>query len=295
MTVAPTPVPAHSSSSAFPLDQLADAAPVYLDFAATTPLLPVARSAMVAAMDAGFGNASALHTPGHAAAVTLEDARAAVAALINARPTEIIFTSGGSESNNTITETFRDQAIAVSSIEHSSLLESARHRARRCEELAVDPQGFVQPAADWSPYQLVSVMLANNELGSIQPIADLAQAVHAAGGRFHTDATQALGKIPVDVQALGVDYLTISAHKIGGPIGIGALYVRTGAPFQPLPPTSSSPAVLPPPLATSLSIASPSTTPDRSARSATSSAPAFSPKSPTAASTAPPPIACLIS
>ena len=234
MTVATTPIPAHRSSSAFLPDQLADAAPVYLDFAATTPLLPVARSAMVAAMDAGFGNASALHTPGHAAAVALEDARAAVANLINARPTEIIFTSGGSESNNTVTETFRDQAIAVSSIEHSSLLESARHRARRCDELAVDPQGFVQPAADWSPYQLVSVMLANNELGSIQPIADLAQAVHAAGGRFHTDATQALGKIPVDVQALGVDYLTISAHKIGGPIGIGALYVRTGAPFQPL-------------------------------------------------------------
>ena len=133
------------SSSAFLPDQLADAAPVYLDFAATTPLLPVARSAMVAAMDADFGNASALHTPGHAAAVALEDARAAVAALINARPEEIIFTSGGSESNNTITETFRNQTIAISSIEHSSLLESARHRARRCDELAVDPQGFVQP------------------------------------------------------------------------------------------------------------------------------------------------------
>ena len=131
---------------------LTHSTPVYLDFAATTPLLPVARAAMIAAMDAGFGNASALHTPGHAAAVALEDARTAVAALINARPEEIIFTSGGSESNNTITETYRDQVVAVSSIEHSSLLASARHRAQRCDELAVDHQGFVHPVADWSPY-----------------------------------------------------------------------------------------------------------------------------------------------
>ena len=207
---------------------------IYLDNNATTMVAPEVAEAMMPAFGPLYGNASSMHTFGGQMGRYIQKSREQVAGILNADPEEIIFTSGGSESNNTVAETFRDQSVAVSAIEHPSLLEAARHRAQRCDELAVDPQGFVQPVADWSPYQLVSVMLANNELGSIQPIADFATAVHAAGARFHTDATQALGRIPVDVDQLGVDYLTISAHKIGGPVGIGALYVRTGAPFRPL-------------------------------------------------------------
>lgn len=207
---------------------------VYFDHAATSPLLPEVRQVMLEALDAGYGNASALHTPGHRAQVAIEDARSAVAQLINASPEEIIFTSGGSESNNTVTETFRGKNIAVSSIEHASLLESARQRAQHLDILPVDSAGFVADQPNLTSVDLLSVMLANNELGSIEPIAMLAKFAHQIGAKVHSDATQALGKIPIDVQKLGVDYLTLSAHKIGGPIGIGALYVKKTAPFKPL-------------------------------------------------------------
>ena len=247
---------------------------VYLDYSATSPLLPEARAAMLAAMDF-VGNPSALHTPGHMAMNAIEEAREEIAKLINANPEEIIFTSGGSESNNTVTNIFAGQPVAVSAIEHPSLLDSARLRCKatiipvdesgRVAEQLFSPtsavatgggkaesdfvahlattgaflrseprnDGSEQASAKKSAFSLVSIMLANNEIGTINDIKKLAKEAHAAGALFHTDATQALGKIKIDVKDLSVDYMTISAHKIGGPVGIGALYVKKGSPYKP--------------------------------------------------------------
>lgn len=210
----------------------------YLDHAATSPVLPAAREAFLAALDANLGNASALHTAGQAAHQLVEAARQEVAALIGADPSEIIFTSGSSESNNTVIHTFAGQTILASAIEHDSILQAARHWGQ-LTELPVDRFGYVAPATatqlTWQHRPaLVSVMKTSNELGTLEPLAELVAAAHAAGARFHTDATAAVGKIPLDVHALDLDYLTLSAHKIGGIIGAGALYVKAGAPLEPL-------------------------------------------------------------
>lgn len=210
----------------------------YLDYAATAPLLPVVREKMLEVMELELGNASSLHTPGHHANSIIEDARAHVAELINADPSEIIFTSGGSEANNTVANIFAGKTVATSAIEHPSVLEALKVRAGKLEIIPVDTEGFVDSMSLPDDSELVSVMLANNELGSIEPISEIAQKLQAkSSGKntyFHSDATQALGKIHIDVKNLGVDYLTISAHKIGGPIGIGALYVKKGSPYRPL-------------------------------------------------------------
>ncbi len=207
---------------------------IYLDHAATSPLLPEVKSAMLQAMDFS-GNASALHTAGHLAHNAIEEARLEIAKLINAEPDEIIFTSGGSEANNTVVNIFAGQNITTSSIEHPSVLESVAARAHAHQLLPIDRYGFVKDDFTLSPgTAFVSVMLANNEIGTIQDLKSIAKIAHQQGALIHSDATQALGKIPLDVKKLGVDYLTISAHKIGGPIGIGALYVKKGSSFKPL-------------------------------------------------------------
>lgn len=184
---------------------------VYLDYAATCPLLPEVIEAMREAEQKLFANASALHTPGHLAMNEIEECRELLAELIGATPEEIIFTSGASESNNTVIRTFEGHEIETSLLEHHSILESARSY-----------RGAKRP-------KLYSYMLANNEIGEIVELP------HKASDEFlHSDLTQVLGKIPIDVNKLGLDYATFSAHKIGGPIGVGALYVRKGAPFKPL-------------------------------------------------------------
>ena len=195
---------------------------LYLDHSATGLLLPEVKQAMIDAMDF-YGNPSSLHTPGHLAHNLIEEARQTIATLINARPGEIIFTSGGSESNNMVTNTFAGQKVLVSAIEHPSLLDSAR---TRCDTdiIPVNDRGEVNTPLHFE--DLCSVMLANNELGTLEPVKDLARLAHNNNSFFHTDATQALGKIPINVRDLDIDYMTLSAHKIGGPVGIGALFVK---------------------------------------------------------------------
>jgi cysteine desulfurase len=205
---------------------------VYLDYAATAPLLPSVKQALL--LD-NFGNASSLHATGRAAKTAIEQARAQVARLIGAQPAEIIFTSGGSEANNMLIKSF-DHVVA-SAIEHPSVLRPLQ-QVKRAVVVPVDRGGRVdmtalQRALGRRP-KLVSIMLANNELGTLQDLPRIARLAHATGALVHTDATQAVGKILVDVDQLGVDYLTYSAHKIGGPKGAGTLYVRSGAPIKPL-------------------------------------------------------------
>ena len=204
---------------------------VYLDYAATTPVLPEVQAAVRRHL-ADFGNPSSLHLFGRAALRLVDTARAQIAELINADPSEIYFTSGGTESNNTIVQAFRDAKVLTSAIEHPSVLEPALALPHQAilpvqSDARIDLKDFTHTVKQERP-ALVSIMLANNELGTIQDIKQLATIAHQAGALFHTDAVQALGKIPIDVEALGVDFMTISAHKIGGLKGIGALYIKKG-------------------------------------------------------------------
>lgn len=199
-----------------------------------------------------LGNPSSLHSTGSRGRDLLAAARESVAELIGASSEEILFTSGGSESNNTVLHAFTGCPLFISAIEHPSVLEPAKLYGSPCWEIPVDRQGIINLSAletqlrrtlKHSPQErlLVSVMAANNETGSLQPLAALSALLQTLRADFpkaqlffHTDATQAIGKIPVNVQKLGVDYLTFSSHKLGGPVGIGALYVRQGSPFKPL-------------------------------------------------------------
>ena len=204
----------------------------YLDWNATAPLRPEARAACAAALDV-VGNPSSPHAEGRRARAIVEDAREQVAALVGARPAEVVFTSGGTEANNAVLAAGWD-TIVLSGIEHDSVLSPSRAGKARIVEMPVGRNGVVRPdrpvAADAiSGRILLSLQIANNETGVIQPVTQVAAAAKAQGFFVHTDAVQAAGRIPVDVRALGVDFLTLSAHKIGGPKGIGALVIHERA------------------------------------------------------------------
>jgi cysteine desulfurase len=214
-----------------------------MDANSTTPVLPEVLEAMRPFWTETFGNASSIHQPGQQARAAVERARESIAGLLGCRAAEVVFTSGGTESDNLALFGILapgDHLIA-SSMEHSAVLHAAQALARRGIEVTFLPatrQGVVEPAALESALRpntkLVSVMLANNETGVIQPIRALADLTHATGALFHTDAVQAAGKLALDVKALGCDMLSISGHKMYAPQGVGALFVRRNVRLRPI-------------------------------------------------------------
>jgi cysteine desulfurase len=223
-------------------------APVYLDYNATTPLEPAVLEAMLPWLTRQFGNASSRHEYGRAARRAIDEARSKVASAIGAHPTEVLFTSGGSEANNLFIKgaaaCMKPGLLAVSAIEHPCVIKPAEQLVRRgwlLQKLTVDANGLIDEqnygAVLAQKPKLVSVMLANNETGVLQDIATLATLAKATGAWFHTDAVQAVGKVVVDfrdLNAAGVHALTLSAHKIGGPKGAAALVLDKRVELEPL-------------------------------------------------------------
>jgi len=218
---------------------------IYLDYNATTPIDPRVAEAMTPFLTSGFGNPSSTHMEGRKAKAALEGARAKVAGCLGCRTEEVVFTSGGSESNNLairgVVEAQGGGHVVTSAVEHPAVLEVVRalEVEGRIEltVVGVDPRGRVDPAEVVDTLRddtvLVSLMLANNEVGTLQPVRELAEACRSRGVVLHTDAAQAVGKIPVDVADLGIDLLSVAGHKLYAPKGIGALYLRDGVRIVP--------------------------------------------------------------
>lgn len=220
---------------------------IFLDHAATTPVRREALEAMWPYLTGSFGNPSSRHGLGDEAARALAAARAEVAAVVGVRPGDVVFTGGGTEADNFAVKGMalanpRGRHVLVSPIEHEAVLESAAYLARvhgfTVEMLEVDEHGSVHPAALARRIRddttLVSVQLANNEIGTVQPVAELATVAHAAGALMHTDAVQAAGWLPLGLDGLGADALSLAGHKVGAPKGTGALIVRGRIPLEPV-------------------------------------------------------------
>lgn len=221
---------------------------IYADYNATAPVRPEAKAAMLAALEVG-ANPSSVHRPGRAARKLLEAARAQVSVAIGARAQDVIFTSGGTEANalalnGVVAQLDGKCTLLVSAIEHEAVIKTAGYAGAAMETAYVTADGVLD--LDWLRERLgrwdgsrdgtpvLALMMANNETGVIQPVAEAAALVRDAGGLTHCDAVQGLGKVRVNVNLLGVDYLAMSAHKLGGPQGVGALWVRSGAPLKPV-------------------------------------------------------------